>query len=196
MDTRSQCGNQQGNLSNLGNSRNGLSLFGASCVFKIAWRFVKVFWGYNIPWKWSGVCVFWTVCGSFLALARAILEHVFTPMVPLLRKARYAKNNVKHTVFQWFSEAKGWHFTSFEASLQHWASIFFRSTFWVRFWALLGVDFGAFLEAILETLRSPAPSHFRRFRYLLALPLLLPRRPRYSGSAGARVSAYNITSIQ
>ena len=34
-----------------------------------------------------------------------------------------------------------------------------------------------------------AASIFRRSRYLLALSLLLPWRPRYSGSAGARVSA-------
>ena len=37
---------------------------------------------------------------SFLAPARAILEHVFKRMVPLMRKARYAKNTVKHIVFR------------------------------------------------------------------------------------------------
>ena len=39
----------------------------------------------------------------------------------------------------------------------------------------------------------PAACFFHRSRYLLALSLLLPWRPRYSGSAGARCSAYNFT---
>ena len=52
--------------------------------------------------------------------------------------------------------------------------------------------FGAMLGPNLEQFWSPAPSPFRRSCYLLALPLLLPWRPRFSGSAGARVSAYNL----
>ena len=66
---------------------------------------------------------------TFLALARAISEDVFKRMVPLMRKPRYAKTTGRR---------------SLEASLQHWASIFFRSVFWVRFGALWGVDFGVF----------------------------------------------------
>ena len=85
---------------------------------------------------------------SFFAPARAILEDVFKRMVPLMRKPRYAKNTVKHNVFHSFFAAKGLRFTSLEASLQHWASIFFRSVFWVRCWALLGVDFGAFFAKL------------------------------------------------
>ena len=83
---------------------------------------------------WSDVCcdfscVFLHAFVSFLAPARAILEHLFKRMVPLMRKARYAKNSVKHIVFHSFFAATGLRFTSLEASLQHWASIFFRSAF-------------------------------------------------------------------
>ena len=55
------------------------------------------------------------------------------------------------------------------------------------FWS----HYGAILGPNLEQFWNPAPSPFRRSCYLLALPLLLPWRPRFSGSAGARVSAYN-----
>ena len=55
--------------------------------------------------------------------------------------------------------------------------------FWVQFEAIWG--------PILELFWSPVATLFCRSRYLLALPLLLPWRPRYSWSAGARVSAYN-----
>ena len=56
------------------------------------------------------------------------------------------------------------------------------------FWAILGSN--------LEQFESPAPSPFGRSCYLLALPLLLPLCPRFSGSAGARVSAYNLHQIR
>ena len=38
----------------------------------------------------------------FLAPAKQFLEHVFKRMVPSMRKARYAKNTVKHSVFSLF----------------------------------------------------------------------------------------------
>ena len=41
----------------------------------------------------------------------------------------------------------------------------------------------------------PAASFCRRSRYLVGLSLLLPWRPRYSGSAGARVSAYSYGNL-
>ena len=56
---------------------------------------------------------------------------------------------------------------------------------WSHFWTRNG--------AMLGTIWNPAASLFRRSRYLLALPVLLPLRPCTVGSAGARVSAYNST---
>ena len=51
---------------------------------------------------------------------------------------------------------------------------------WDPFWSDFGTQFWSDLGIILKQCLQPAAS-----------PLLLPCRPRFSGSAGARVSAYN-----
>ena len=67
---------------------------------------------YFLCFFWSDVCcdfacVFGRVFESFLAPASAILDRVFARMVFLIRKARYAKNNVKHVFFSFLTTASG-----------------------------------------------------------------------------------------